>query len=83
MKQVDTNECWIYARYKTPKGYGRIAEWFPAEKKTRAYSVHAVVYENIVGKVPEGLVLDHLCRVTSCINPDHLEPVTLRENTLR
>ena len=35
------------------------------------------------GPIPEGLTLDHLCRVRACVNPAHLEPVTLRENTLR
>ncbi|MDG4910781.1 HNH endonuclease, partial [Mesorhizobium sp. WSM4898] len=41
------------------------------------------MYENIKGSIPGGLVLDHLCRVPSCINPDHLEAVPNKENILR
>lgn len=41
------------------------------------------VYERLVGAVPQGLVLDHLCRNPWCVNPEHLEAVTMRENTLR
>lgn len=44
---------------------------------------HRYVYESIRGPIPEGLVLDHLCRNTSCVNPDHLEPVTYGENFRR
>lgn len=44
---------------------------------------HRVIYEVLVGEVPEGLVLDHLCRDQSCVNPDHLEAVTSSENALR
>lgn len=45
--------------------------------------VHRVVYELLVGPIPEGLQLDHLCRNRVCGNPDHLEPVTNRENWIR
>lgn len=44
---------------------------------------HRVAYEMLVGKIPEGMLLDHLCRNPSCCNPDHLEPVTPQENLLR
>lgn len=49
----------------------------------RRRSVHRVTYELLVGPIPDGLQLDHLCRVRGCVNPAHLEPVTPRENTLR
>ncbi|MDQ1426633.1 MAG: hypothetical protein QOK39_109 [Acidimicrobiaceae bacterium] len=45
--------------------------------------VHRWSYEQLVGPIPDGLVLDHLCRVTACVNPAHLEPVTLAENFRR
>lgn len=49
----------------------------------RARRAHVVCYEAMVGLIPNGLQLDHLCRVTKCVRPDHLEPVTGRENVLR
>lgn len=51
--------------------------------KGKQYSVHKTVYEVLVEKVPQGLVLDHLCRNRACINPFHLEIVTNKENVLR
>jgi len=44
---------------------------------------HRAVYESERGPIPEGMTLDHLCRNRGCVNPDHLEPVTNRENILR
>lgn len=44
---------------------------------------HRVSYELAKGPIPRGLVLDHLCRVPTCINPDHMEPVTIKENVNR
>ena len=49
----------------------------------KRYRLHRVVYENLVGAIPEGLSLDHLCRIKRCINPAHLEPVTHAENVRR
>jgi len=45
--------------------------------------VHRVVYEALVGPIPEGLQIDHRCNVTCCVNPDHLRPMSARDNTLR
>ncbi|MGQ7350721.1 HNH endonuclease signature motif containing protein [Quadrisphaera oryzae] len=45
--------------------------------------VHRRVFEMLIGPIESGMWLDHLCRVKRCCNPDHLEPVTPRENTLR
>lgn len=44
---------------------------------------HRYAYELLVGPIPDGLVIDHLCRVRSCVNPAHLEPVTPQENQRR
>lgn len=62
-------------------GYGVIG--FTDDGKYRRAMVHRVMYEWLVGPIPGGLVLDHLCRRHACWTPEHLEPVTRRENTER
>ena len=70
--------CWIWLGTINPTGgYPQI--W--ANGKT-VYA-HVLIYEMIKGPIPEGLQLDHLCRVRCCVNPHHLEPVTARENMNR
>ena len=70
--------CWLWAGSINERGYGSIS----TPRGTRR--VHRVAYELFTGRpIPPGLTLDHLCRVRSCVNPDHLEPVTNRENILR
>lgn len=68
-----TEECWLWARYIRPDGYG---EW--GHKLA-----HRRLYEILVGVIPEGLQIDHLCRVRHCVNPSHLEVVTLQVNVSR
>lgn len=70
---VSTEDCWLYAGKLTSQGYARV-------QNTMA---HRAMYEAFLGSIPDGLVIDHLCRVRHCINPLHLEPVTSRVNTLR
>lgn len=65
--------CWLWTGH-TVNGYGRDGS---------GRRVHRVAYEELVTLIPEGLHLDHLCRVRNCVNPEHLEPVTNRENVLR
>lgn len=66
-------ECWEWPGRKNTKGYGTYGQKL----------VHRYVYELIIGEIPKGYVLDHLCRVRHCINPKHLDPVTSKENTRR
>jgi hypothetical protein len=75
---VDDNGCWIWRLRTEPEGYGRLT----VDGKD-GYLAHRFVYEQLVGPIPDGLHLDHLCRVRSCVNPEHLEPVTPQENLHR
>jgi hypothetical protein len=69
--------CWLWGGgWDSGNGYGKV--WW-----CRAAMAHRVVYEVLVGPIPEGLVLDHGCRTRPCCNPDHLEPVTVAVNTNR
>lgn len=73
----DERGCWIWQKRLDKDGYGAIVI------DRMRFRAHRFAYEWFVGPVPVGLVLDHLCRVTSCVNPHHLEPVTSGENTRR
>ena len=75
LDQVDGH--WLYTRALSGNGYAH------ANLGGRAVLVHRAVYEHLVGPIPAGLHLDHLCRVRHCANPLHLEPVTCRENLMR
>lgn len=69
--------CWLWKGQVAPDGYGHLS----VHDQTRM--AHRLMYEHLVGPIPDGLQLDHLCRVRHCVNPAHLEPVTPRENTMR
>lgn len=75
--EVDASGCWLWIASREGGGYGHVS----VNGKLRPS--HRVVYELLVGQIPAGLHLDHLCRVRHCVNPAHLEPVTNRENYLR
>lgn len=70
--------CWLWAGARSSGGYGNFCisahEYVPA---------HRHLYLSTVGDIEPGLELDHLCRIRSCVNPAHLEPVTHEENVRR
>lgn len=71
------DDCWLWTGIRDRQGYGLVGF------RNRFTRVHRFAYEQMVGPIPDGLVIDHLCGVTSCVNPRHLEPVTSAENTRR
>lgn len=71
------DDCWLWDHPDPSTGYGVVTA------ARRRYTAHRWAYEQLVGPIPEGLQLDHLCRNRLCVNPAHLEPVTHVENTMR
>lgn len=69
--------CWLWTAATIQKGYGQF--WYDGKLQY----AHRIAYELLVGPIPNGLQLDHLCRVRNCVNPEHLEPVTNQENCRR
>jgi hypothetical protein len=81
-KDSSPDGCWMWTgRDFNKKPHGSYGMWKDLTGKRRL--AHRVAYELAVGPIPEGLTLDHLCRVTLCVNPAHLEAVTQGVNTLR
>lgn len=93
---LERDACWLWKGARTAGGYGTFYERSgpnetrppraPGERAPRPgrqLLAHRVMYETIVGPIPEGLDIDHLCRNRACVRPKHLEPVTRQENLLR
>lgn len=69
--------CWLWLAHIGPAGYGAF------NYGGRMGLAHRFAYEIMVAPIPDGLTIDHLCRVRACVNPAHLEAVTMGENVLR
>lgn len=74
--RIEPSGCWLWTGSLWGGGYGQF-------KNARSRYAHRFAYEHFVAPVPRGKDLDHLCRVRRCVNPEHLEVVTRRENLLR
>jgi hypothetical protein len=77
-----TSGCWEWQKVRQA-GYGRIWVGSRSDGTRRPALAHRAAYEAFVGPIPDGLVLDHLCRNPPCCNPEHLEAVPQRTNVLR
>jgi HNH endonuclease len=77
-KVEPTDDCWRWMGTILPNGYGHFRGY-----GSKMILAHRFAYEEFVGSIPQGLQIDHLCRNRWCVNPDHLEPVTNRENAFR
>jgi hypothetical protein len=75
-KVNDITGCWEWHGYIHPGGYGHFSD-------KHKFTAHRWSYEYFISKIPDNLQLDHLCRVRHCVNPNHLEAVTQKENILR
>jgi len=73
----DANGCWTWTGSTSRRGYGQL------QVNGHVVRAHRHVYGLMVGPIPAGMTLDHLCGNKPCVNPAHLEPVTARENWLR
>ena len=76
MQDQVPGRCWIWTG-RLNQGYGQV------DFDGRSWMAHRVVYEHFTGPIAPGLELDHLCYITACCNPAHLEPVTRAENIAR
>lgn len=84
-----TPDCWHWIGYKNRAGYGTFSP-----KSGQKWVAHRYAYELMVGAIPEGMTLDHLCHTESdcaggdtcphraCVNPDHLSPMSMKQNVL-
>lgn len=75
--EVADSGCHLWTAYVMPNGYGTF------KFEGRMVMAHRFAYELEVGSIPNGLQIDHLCRIRNCVNTSHLEPVTHKENHIR
>lgn len=78
--EASADGCWNWTGSRNWKGYGFFKVTNPPPEAGLSVGAHRIAYLMLVGPIPDGLQLDHLCRNRACVRPEHLEPVTNREN---
>jgi len=76
-EKINFGACWLWGAARTTNGYGK------CQFGGRTWRAHRLIYTLLRGPIPPGLQIDHLCRTSLCVNPEHLEPVDSRTNTMR
>jgi hypothetical protein len=76
-------ECVPWSGTINKEGYGHVYVGCKPGSVSITGLAHRVIYERAKGPIPDGLCIDHLCRNRACVNPEHMEPVTIGENTRR
>ena len=79
-RSAGPDACWLWKSTINAYGYGRFN---CGGRRNGSLAAHRVAYEELNGEIPNGLVIDHLCRVRHCVNPAHMETVTSGENVMR
>lgn len=72
--------CWVWQR---AMARGKHSQYPQTTRNSKSCGAHRAYYEDRHGRIPDGMTIDHLCRVPACVNPDHLEVVTGTINTRR
>lgn len=72
-----TGDCWLWTACRSSGGYGKVG------RDGKSLYAHRVIYEELIGPIPDGTEIDHICNTRLCVNPDHLRAVPHRTNILR